>query len=71
MTMEDNLRFNKTIEKTGYKKYDNYEAIEVPKVVAIPSVIFQEFGSSNKFFFKYNFLISLRYLVQLKESVMI
>lgn len=54
MTMEDNLRFNKTIEKTGYKKYDNYEAIEVPKVVAIPNNFDGIMGVPISFLDKYN-----------------
>ena len=38
MTMEDNLRFNKRINKNpnSYKKYDNYDAIEVPVTAGIP-----------------------------------
>lgn len=54
MTMEDNLRFNKTIEKNGYKKYDNYEAIEVPKVVAIPNNFDGIMGVPISFLDKYN-----------------
>ncbi len=39
MTMADNLKFNKKVIKseTAYKKYDNYDAIEVPFTDAIPS----------------------------------
>lgn len=40
MTMADNLRFSKHKElkgKTGYDRYDNYDAIEVPYTDAIPS----------------------------------
>lgn len=40
MSLEDNLRFSKhkeVREKTGYEKYDNYDAIEVPYTDAIPS----------------------------------
>lgn len=39
MSMEDNLRFNKKIMKNpnAYKKYDNYDAIEVPVTAGIPS----------------------------------
>lgn len=38
MTMEDNLRYNKKIIKNpnSYKKYDNYNAIEVPATAGIP-----------------------------------
>lgn len=38
MTTEDNLRYNKKLKGIGeYKKYDNYDAIEVPYTDAIPS----------------------------------
>ena len=39
MSMEDNLRFNKRImnNPNAYKKYDNYDAIEVPITAGIPS----------------------------------
>lgn len=39
MTMDDNLRFNNKLEKKPgtYKKYDNYDAIEIPFTNAIPS----------------------------------
>lgn len=39
MTMEDNLKFN-TIAKNkpnAYKKYDNYDAIEIPDIRCLPS----------------------------------
>ena len=38
LPMEDNLRFNKRIVKNpnSYKKYDNYDAIEVPVTNGIP-----------------------------------
>jgi hypothetical protein len=37
MTKEENLRFNKALKEIGYLKYDNYDAIEVPRTDAIPS----------------------------------
>ena len=39
MTMADNLKFSKhkQIRENGYVKYDNYDAIEIPFVDAIPS----------------------------------
>ena len=39
MTMEDNLKFSKhkTLIENGYLKYDNYDALEVPFIDAIPS----------------------------------
>lgn len=42
MTMDDNLRFNKSLIKkldgeTEYQRYDNYDAIEVPFTNSIPS----------------------------------
>ena len=42
MTMSDNLKFNKRMKERGYQKYDNYNAIEVPFVNAIPSDYFEE-----------------------------
>ena len=39
MTKEDNLKFSKhkEIKETGFLKYDNYDAIEIPFTDAIPS----------------------------------
>lgn len=37
MTTKDNLRYNNAVKDSGYQKYDNYDAIEVPKISAIPS----------------------------------
>ena len=39
MTMADNIKFSrhKEIRGVGYRKYDNYDAIEVPFTDAIPS----------------------------------
>lgn len=39
MTYSDNLKFTKhpTLKETGYRKYDNYDAIDIPFVDAIPS----------------------------------
>jgi hypothetical protein len=38
MSKADNVKFgNKAVRGIGYQKYDNYDAIEVPKVEAIPS----------------------------------
>lgn len=39
MTMDDNIKFSKhgKVREVGYKKYDNYNAIDVPFVDAIPS----------------------------------
>jgi len=38
MTTEDNLRYNKKLKGIdSYKKYDNYDAIEIPYTDAIPS----------------------------------
>jgi len=39
MTMADNIKFNKKVQKGNgfYEKYDNYDAIEVSSVDAIPS----------------------------------
>lgn len=39
MTLEDNLKHSpyKEIRELGYQKYDNYDAIEVPRTKAIPA----------------------------------
>ena len=39
MSMKENLRFGKhnDLKETGYQKYDNYDALEVPYSDAIPS----------------------------------
>ena len=41
LTMNDNLRFNKKLQNPkyqyAYKKYDNYDAIEIPLTEVIPS----------------------------------
>jgi len=56
MTMEDNLRFSrhKEIKELGYRKYDNYDAIEVPKVDAIPSDYDGMMGVPVTFLDRYN-----------------
>ncbi len=37
MTMDENLRFNRAVKEAGYRQYENYDAIEVPRTDAIPS----------------------------------
>lgn len=54
MTMDDNIRFNKAVKDTGYQEYDNYEAIEVPKVDAIPNDYAGVMGVPITFLGKYN-----------------
>ena len=56
MTMTDNKRFNKKISKkeNSYKKYDNYDAIEVPYTDAIPSDYDGVMGVPVTFLDKYN-----------------
>lgn len=60
MTMEDNLRFNKRLIKTlpegatEYQRYDNYDAIEVPSVSAIPADYDGIIGVPITFLDKYN-----------------
>lgn len=55
MTMTDNIRFSKHKETKGigYKKYDNYDAIEVNYYDAIPSDYDGVMGVSITFFDKY------------------
>jgi len=54
MTMDDNLKFNKTIREVGYQKYDNYAAIEVPRTEAIPSDYSGVMGVPISFLSKYS-----------------
>lgn len=56
MTMEDNRKFNKKVQnsETAYKKYDNYDAIEVPFTDAIPSDYDGIMGVPISFLDKYN-----------------
>ncbi|NLB66183.1 MAG: DNA methyltransferase [Lentisphaerae bacterium] len=57
MTMADNLKFSKhkTLKgKTAYDRYDNYDAIEVPFVTAIPSDYDGAMGVPITFLDKYN-----------------
>ena len=56
MTMADNLKFNKKIQNNpnSYKKYDNYDAIEVPYTEAIPSDYDGIMGVPKSFLDKYN-----------------
>jgi hypothetical protein len=56
MTMADNKRFNNKISKSEYcyKKYDNYDAIEVPYTDSIPSDYDGVMGVPITFLDKYN-----------------
>lgn len=56
MTMADNLKFNKKVQKNpnSYKKYDNYDAIEVPYTDAIPSDYDGVMGVPISFLDRYN-----------------
>jgi hypothetical protein len=56
MTMEENLKFNKKIQKNpnAYQKYDNFDAIEVPYTNAIPSDYQGAMGVPISFLDKYN-----------------
>lgn len=56
MTMEDNKKFNKKVQKNenSYKTYDNYDAIEVPFTKAIPSDYSGVMGVPISFLDKYN-----------------
>ena len=37
MTMDENIKFNKKMKGEAYQNYDNFDAIEVPFINAIPS----------------------------------
>lgn len=55
MSMADNLKFNKKLaNKSGYDKYVNYDAIEVPATAAIPNDYEGEMGVPISFLDKYN-----------------
>ncbi|GIW68051.1 MAG: putative adenine-specific methylase [Candidatus Parcubacteria bacterium] len=56
MTMAENLKFNKKVKKNpnSYKKYDNYDAIEVPYTEAIPSDYKGIMGVPISFLDRYN-----------------
>lgn len=54
MNEADNIKFNKAIGQAGYQKYDNYDAIEVPQVAAIPSDYKGIMGVPITFLSKYN-----------------
>lgn len=55
MSMKDNIKYSrhKEIKETGYLKYDNYDAIEVPYVDAIPSDYTGAMGVPITFLDKY------------------
>lgn len=56
MAEADNLKFsrNREVKGIGYRKYDNYDAIEVSKVESIPSDYQGVMGVPISFFDKYN-----------------
>ncbi|MEA2088748.1 MAG: adenine-specific methyltransferase EcoRI family protein, partial [Patescibacteria group bacterium] len=56
MTIADNKKYNKQISKNenSYKKYDNYDAIEVPYTNAIPTDYSGIMGVPKSFLNKYN-----------------
>lgn len=56
MSMADNCRYSKhkDIRNLGYRKYDNFDAIEVPYVDAIPSDYVGMMGVPVTFLDKYN-----------------
>lgn len=55
MTMEDNIKYSKhkEIRDVGYKKYDNFDAVDVPFVDAIPSDFDGIMGVPKSFLDKY------------------
>lgn len=56
MTMDDNVRFSrhKSVRDLGYPHYDNYDAVEVPFVDAIPADYVGVMGVPITFLDKYN-----------------
>ena len=53
-TAAENIRFGNDIPSTGYSKFDNFDAIEVPKAKAIPSDFKGVMGVPITFLSKYN-----------------
>ncbi len=54
MTEAENVESGRGVKGTGYKKYDNYDAVEVPVVKAIPSDYDGVMGVPITFLDKYN-----------------
>lgn len=54
MSQEENLRFNSAVKDVGYLKYDNYDAIEIPRADAIPRDYEGVMGVPISFLNKYN-----------------
>jgi hypothetical protein len=56
MTQDDNIKFSKhkAVKGVGYKKYDNFDAIDVPFTDAIPSDYAGMMGVPISFLGKYN-----------------
>ena len=55
MNMEDNLRYgSKKVRSVGYQVYDNYNAIEVPETMSIPSDYEGVMGVPVTFLDRYN-----------------
>jgi hypothetical protein len=54
MSEEDNVKFNKKLKGLPYKKYDNYDAIEVPFTDAIPADYAGMMGVPISFLSKHN-----------------
>ena len=56
MTMEDNLKYSKhaCLKETGYEKFDNYDAINIPYTDAIPKDYNGYMGVPISFLYKYN-----------------
>ena len=54
-TMKINLQYStyKKIRERGYPKYDNYDAIDVPYLSAIPTDYYEQMGVPASFF-RYN-----------------
>ena len=55
MSMSDNLKFSKhsVVKEVGYQKYDNYDAIDIPFVDAIPNDYDGDMGVPITFLGKY------------------
>jgi hypothetical protein len=54
MSVKDNIKFNKALQGLAYQKYDNYDAIEVPRTDSIPNDYEGVMGVPITFLDKYN-----------------
>lgn len=54
MSRKENIKFNKCLQGNDYQKYDNYDALEIPRTDSIPSDFEGVMGVPISFLSKYN-----------------